>query len=498
MNNWKRRFKIQYVLAIFLVAFHYHGNCQEVNPYDETGGAKSKNESTLVTVNTDEINVLSCDKALTGENLKTPLLNYMYVYSLSNGSGPYKLKWTVNAVENGTFDVAGMISGINAKITLFCNDQVMGDVLAPSGWNRVSLGKIELKKGINEIEIKIETDKPLKVSALELTRPKLKAEITEEALKQRVNADWFKDAGYGLMFQWTNRATPQTGNTIKDWNDKVNDFDMDYFINLVESSGAAYVVWSVTWGQQYISAPIKSLEKLIAGRTTERDLLGEMADRLAEKNIKLLFYYHYGYDCYHSKDSVWMQKADGYEADKTVLYQNVSNIVAELGERYGDKLNGWFFDGSQRYYDSHFDGSEEGILSASFKDLTASARTGNKQRIIAYNSWVLPMLTEYQDYFAGEGLGKYENLDQGIFSEGKNKGLMAHSCFTFEKDWGHIDWNTKIPPPKYTLETLVKLIRNAQENRYPYSINLEMYEDGTVSPQSYELLKKLKKEIRVE
>lgn len=495
----KRRGKktiIQYVLAVFLFVLHFTGNSQEINPYDEAGGAKSKNKSTIISLRNDQINILPCEKALTSQNLKTPKLNYMYVYSLSNGAGPYKLKWIVNAVENGLFEVDGLILSTNAKITLSFNNKVMEEVVAPTAWNRISLGKIELKKGVNEVEIKIETDKPLKISALELTDPKFKEKMTEEALKKRVNADWFKDAGYGIMFQWTNRATPQTGNTIKDWNKKVNDFDMDYFINMVESSGAAYVVWSVTWGEQFISAPIKSLEKLLTGRTTERDLLGEMADRLADKNIKLLYYYHYGYDCYHSKDSLWMQAAGGYEADKTILYKNVSNIIAEIGERYGDKLNGWFFDGSQRYYDSNFDGSEKGILSASFKNLTASARTGNKQRIIAYNSWVLPMLTEYQDYFAGEGLVMYENLEQGIFSDGKNKGLMAHSCFTFEKDWGHIKWNAKIPPPKYTLEELVTLIQKAKENRYPYSINLEMYEDGTVSPQSYELLKNLKKEIR--
>ena len=72
----------------------------------------------------------------------------------------------------------------------------------------------------------------------------------------------------------------------------MNDFDVAAFVDRAEETGASYVVWSITWGQQYISAPIKSLDKIIAGRTTQRDLLGEMADLLHTKGIRLIYYYH--------------------------------------------------------------------------------------------------------------------------------------------------------------------------------------------------------------
>ncbi|MDO6801406.1 hypothetical protein Q4595_02985 [Wenyingzhuangia sp. 1_MG-2023] len=35
-------------------------------------------------------------------------------------------------------------------------------------------------------------------------------------------------------------------------------------------------------------------------------------------------------------------------------------------------------------------------------------------------------------------------------------------------------------------------MKKNQQNKYPLSINLEMYEDGSVSLESFELLKKLK------
>lgn len=63
-------------------------------------------------------------------------------------------------------------------------------------------------------------------------------------------------------------------------------------------------------------------------------------------------------------------------------------IVSEAGDRYGDRLDGWWFDGGARYLNCHFDGSSgaEGILTAPFKEFTAAARTGNAKRIVGYNS----------------------------------------------------------------------------------------------------------------
>ena len=74
--------------------------------------------------------------------------------------------------------------------------------------------------------------------------------------------------------------------------------------------------------------------------------------------------------------------------------------------------------------------------------------------------------------------------------------MQAHGCFIFEKQWGHIQKDTPIPKPRFTLEKLVRMIEKAQGGQYPLSINLEMYEDGSVSPDSMAILRKLKEEVR--
>ena len=484
-----------FILLLFLITIP--ANAQDApDSYAETANTYIKNEIDPIEIKGKEINVLSGGLAEKGANLKTTDLNFMFQWIESIAPGPYLIEWNLESSKVESYEVIARILGEDAKGILSYNGQNHKFYFNKKDWSEINLGTIKLKKGLNKLRLEIESDKVFKLSALELIEPTYSKEIHQEALKLRQSADWFKDAGYGLMFQWTNRATPEKGDTIKAWEDKVNDFDIEEFVNMVEESGAAYVIWSMTWGQQYISAPIASLDKVLKGRTTKRDLLGEMADRLYSKGIKLIFYYHYGYDCYHSIDSTWMEASGGYKADKTELYGNIKNIVAEVGNRYGNKLDGWFFDGAQRYYDTHFDDSSGGVSTANFKEISSVAKTNNAQRIIAYNSWILPMVTKYQDYYAGEGLKQFSGLKDGVFPEGNYKGLQAHTCFTLEKRWGHIDKNTTITSPGHSLEDLVGRIEHAQKNRYPLSINLEMYEDGSVSPESRALLQEVRKGIR--
>ncbi|MBK1829015.1 alpha-L-fucosidase [Haloferula rosea] len=438
--------------------------------------------------------------------VKPDVRNYMILWSKAQ-PGSSQVEWTVAAPADGMYGVTIGVNGVGMRLTVSSNGKKVGGAVKEAEWHHLELGEIPLKAGENKVLLEIEapTGKGNKggnrflLGPMELAQPAVRDAMLKEAVAARVQPDWFKDAGYGLMFQWTNRATPPRGD-IKKWEQKVDDFDMDGFVKLVEDSGAAYVVWSITWGNQYISAPIKSLDAIIAGRTTQRDLLGEMTERLHEKGVKVIFYYHYGYDCMHSVDKEWMEAAGGYEADKTKLYTNLGKILSEIGTRYGEKLAGWWFDGGERYLNCHFDGSSgaEGILSVPFKEYTAMVKTGNPQRMVAYNSWIRPRITEYQDYYGGEGQKSFdpEKLTDGVFNSGRQKGLQAHGCFILEKSWGHIEKNKTIPKPKFSLAKLTGFVKKAQENRYPLSINLEMYEDGSVSPESYALLKALKAAVR--
>lgn len=475
---------------------------QEEFDYAPSKPPSHKHVFKSLTIDPQGINVISGNLGDYKSDFNNSFMNHMNLWMTAKKPGLVSIDWSIIAPASGVYEVQAIASGKGSRIALTCNGEKQGEIAELTatkdfGWARVDLGTIRLNKGKNVLRMNAEAKKGFKFDTLELVEPKVKAQLDKEALAMRKKPEWFRKSGYGLMFQWTNRATPPKGPVKESWEEKVRDFDLDGFIKTVEDSGAKYVLWSVTWGNQYTSAPLKSLDEIIKGRTTKRDLLGEMADALHKRNIKLIFYYHYGYDCNHSIDADWMDASGGYKADKTEFYNNWMAIVSEMGERYGDKLHGWWFDGGQRYYNCHFDNTpgDQGMISAPFKELTLASRKGNSERIVAYNSWIKPKVTEFQDFYGGEGAHVATGLDNGTFPSGEQEGLLAHGCFIFEKKWGHIEENTPIQKPKYPLKKMVKLVNKAIKEQSPLSINLEMYEDGSVSPASVALLKELKAEI---
>jgi hypothetical protein len=85
----------------------------------------------------------------------------------------------------------------------------------------------------------------------------------------------------------------------------------------------------------------------------------------------------------------------------------------------------------------------------------------------------------------------------GIFPAGPQKGLFAHGMFVLDgPDWGINGPDIKINPPAFSAERAVGLVRRAAERGQTLSFNLLMYEDGSVSPTSLEVLRAVRKAIR--
>jgi hypothetical protein len=75
------------------------------------------------------------------------------------------------------------------------------------------------------------------------------------------------DAQYGLMFQWGEWGYPEDGEA-KPWPKMIDDFDVEKFADMVQSTGAGYVIWSATWRTYYFPAPIQAIERIMPGRTS--------------------------------------------------------------------------------------------------------------------------------------------------------------------------------------------------------------------------------------
>jgi hypothetical protein len=63
-------------------------------------------------------------------------------------------------------------------------------------------------------------------------------------------------------------------------------------------------------------------------------------------------------------------------------------------------------------------------------------------------------------------------------------------------DWGINHPDTRINQPVFSAETAVGLVRRAAERGQTLSFNLLMYEDGSVSPESLNVMRAVREAIR--
>ncbi|MCB7130266.1 MAG: alpha-L-fucosidase, partial [Candidatus Brocadiales bacterium] len=159
-------------------------------------------------------------------------------------------------------------------------------------------GVLHLPSGISEISILVtqpESGEVMDLWSMELIPVAAKqsiAEAEERAKKSQASTDWFVEAKYGVMFHFDPNSQPRHG-PKKPYAEAIRDFDVHAFADMVEETGAGYVIFTLNHGHHNVNlwfAPIQSWEKLHSGSTTQRDLVGEIADALDKRGIKLIIY----------------------------------------------------------------------------------------------------------------------------------------------------------------------------------------------------------------
>jgi hypothetical protein len=412
--------------------------------------------------------------------------------------------WKILAADPDEYSVDVLVSGApGSKIEIAGPLNTIGVSIAEgndhwgNNWNKISVpGKLVLPGGTSTVTVRspnptgIASNKNayegMALLSLELIPQSHKELIEKRIQKARSTAKWLADARYGLMFQWGEWGFPEQGEGMP-WPKMIDDFDVDRFADNVQSSGAGYVVWSVTWRTYYFPAPILAIEQIMPGRTSKRDLIGELADALNSRGIRLVHYYHCGYG-----DREWQVRnfatTDPNQIGMDHQFRtNWIAIINEIGKRYGSRLAGWFID--------------EGWYPSPFEEQNRALKAGNPDRLVSFNDWVRPRLTDFQDVQFGEGFNGlndgaarlYPNGPpiggDGIYAEGPHKGLQAHGMFILDGagygwEWGIWKPDTSISKPRWTNEQIIQMAKYAKQRNVALTFNLLMYEDGTVSKDS--------------
>ena len=368
--------------------------------------------------------------------------------------------------------------------------------ITATGWQRCRFPRnLQFNEGTSVLTLKI--SKPgqqdgfnVNLYSLEIIRPDTYERQQEDARSVRSNTSWMADVPYGFFFHWNSRSMPMSGDPLP-YEEAVNAFDVDRFAKTVNECGGKLVFFTTSWAEYYFPAPIQVIDDILPGRTTKRDLVADLSAALGKYGIRLILYYHVGHG-----DYAWMSK-QGFTNDSVGdVFANVEKIVGEISKRYGENLAGLWLDDGRCYYPN----------GVQFDRIAKAAKSGNKDLVLCFNPWILPKLTDYQDYYAGEtglnlasaGVGNPHLPEggDGTFQGGPQDGLQATYCGLLEPgEWTHIYQDSVIEDPVLSLDELTQIVEESNKRKNVPMINVRIYQDGTISPKSYALLKELRGRI---
>jgi hypothetical protein len=271
----------------------------------------------------------------------------------------------------------------------------------------------------------------------------------------------------------------------------VDAFDVDAFVSGVLESGADYLIFTSTHALQMLPAPHPIIDAILPGRTTRRDLIGKIADRLAAHGRYLILYYNHS--CNQRDDPEW-EKAVGYhDPSKDRLASNLSRIVAHLGAHYADRLHAWWFDSP---YSLDPRGPHNSVTTDlrgfqfPWERFTEAAKTGFPERLVTYNAGINAtfLYTTHQDYWAGE-MVDLNHAPTGRYAE---NGLQWHgwTCLD-DRRWVQTQRDAVPPEPLYSDREMREFVMTCQRHQAPIAFNVIVYQNGQISPNAVAALKRL-------
>ena len=401
-------------------------------------------------------------------------------------SGSEYLQWSVSAPGAASYRVFALINAGNGQSFALTNTStgVATNFTTAGGWNKLDIGLVTLSAGTSALRLTRTgtLSGGVQIKSLEMIRSADYAAYQSRVTAARADTSWFSQSKYGLFYQYGSWGFPNNVGVRKSVDQQAQDFHIPSFVAMVKNTGADYVIWSFSWWGFKPDMPVPTLDAVIGNGsyTAQRNLIAELATALKAEGIRFMLYYHTGSEeagwwSLQNVPSTFSTRGTG---DRSVFFDNWSAVVSDIGSALGTNLDGFFFDDGMIYYP------------ARFEELQAFARTGNPNRLISWNSWVMPRFTDFQDVSFGElhhgaaSTGSSPVGGNGIYTSGPHKGLLEQGMFPIENwgDWGIHLQNQKIPNTNaLSNATLISQVNSASSRGVPLSLNVSMYEDGATS-----------------
>ncbi len=301
---------------------------------------------------------------------------------------------------------------------------------------------------------------------------------------KRADVSWFAACPFGVSTHWTALSQTVRAADWRPFSETVARFNIERFADRIASTGARYLIFTSCHALQWLPGPCDAIERVLPGRTNPRDLIGELAHALRQRNIQLILYYNHS--CNHGDDPAWEYAVGFHQPDQSRLISNLLAIIRELGERHGELVKAWWFD-SCYSLDKH--GGR-----FPWNDWAAAAKSGYPDRLITFNAGMMRyyLYTDHQDYEWGEA----NDLIAVPGAQFTPDGLQAHRWVCLDNPaWVHSGYNEALVPPRFALEDLARYVKTAHRYSVPVTFNIDVDRNGEFLPQTLQLLKELDHQV---
>ena len=339
---------------------------------------------------------------------------------------------------------------------------------------------------------------------------------------------WLPQASYGLMFHYEafKNHSPES------YNRAIDSFNVVRFADAVKSSRADYIIFVVGhhWGKY--CAPNSAYEKLLGVTngvwTSKRDLIMEIGQELAKRDIKLILYMTARAPMRHYKIIAAMgdtlptingkpagpnvnplshpRKVKGFlrsenQAPNPTFLKNWGDVCGEWSRRYGKLVSGWWFDG----YKTEMKDAYEGLKKEKHNIDTwvTAIRSGNPSAELAFNAGAHPILSlctqgklcPHQTFTSGENHDFRQKTKKGF---GKAltpnnfpapEGVIWHLLLPVSKGWGSGEQS------RFDLKTLRDRIGQINSEGGVVTLDVPIAPNGSIPPQVLQVLQQLGKEL---
>ena len=403
---------------------------------------------------------------------------------------PAEIEWTIDAPRPARARISLWYSATKdgADFRLFAGGrETAGRLEATAGvfpddsgmnFEKTPICMVNLDKGPQKIRLSIDSvpdDCELAVSALWLEWEDLA---------------WPAGADYGVMIHWTAQSQPRQGSIVP-YARAAEALDVNRLAEDLKNMGAGYLILTANHEYPHFPGPLAAWEREFPGMTVRRDLLRELAEKLHGRGMGCVLYVN-PYAAYLRSQRLRAFLPDGpdraagtplpevcladYEAFSTAL-------VSAIGEEYGELIDGYWFDSCyQPFYDwGAYD--VDGLLKA--------AKAGNPRRAACVNSWILPVVSDRQDYWAGEVASVCRLPEPGELRRGPMPGTPLHTLLILDDPWVHAEPDSPVAPPRYTARELADYIAASRRIGAPVSVNMGVYQDGTFGEASLAVMREL-------